>query len=77
MCNMGDGVKHVLTLLSNEVNQRDESDISRGSHGMVQQDSTEPDTVLVTKDDRTSCTQTHPVGYSQSRAECADSRVTN
>ena len=65
MCNVGNGVKRVLTLLSNEVNQRDESDIRRGSHGMVQQDSTEPDTVLVTEDDRTSCTQTHPVGHRQ------------
>ena len=29
-------VKWVLTLLSNEVDQGDESDIRRGSHGVVQ-----------------------------------------
>jgi hypothetical protein len=57
--------KHVLTLLSDEVNQGDESDIRRGSHGMVQQDSAESDATLVTENDRTSCTQTHPVGYRQ------------
>lgn len=62
---MGDGVKRVLTLLSDEVNQRDESDIRRGGHGMVQQDSTEPDAALVTEDDGAPCTQTHPVDRSQ------------
>ena len=65
MCDMGDGVKRVLTLLSDEVNQGDESDIRRRGHGMAQQDSAEPDAALVTKDDGASCTQTHPVDRSQ------------
>ena len=64
-CAMWETVKRVLTLLSDEVNQRDKSNIRGGSHRMVQQDSTEPDAVLITEDDRTSCTQTHPVGGCQ------------
>ena len=45
-----------LTFLGHKVNQGDESDIRRGGHGMVQQDSAEPDAVFVAEDDGTSCT---------------------
>ena len=62
MTNTEGGTKQALTFLSDEFNQGDESDIRRGNHGMIQQDPTEPETVLVAEDNRTSCAQTHPVG---------------
>ena len=55
------GVGLVLTLLGDKFNQRDKSDIRRRSHRMVEQNSTESATILVTEDDRASCTQAHPV----------------
>lgn len=61
MTDIGVGVRRALTFLSHETNQGDESDICGGSHGMVQQDSTESDAVFVTENDRTPCIQTHPV----------------
>jgi len=59
------GEKQAHTLLGDEFYQGNESDVRWGSHGMVQKNTTESDAVLVAEDDRTSCTQTHPVGFCQ------------
>ena len=52
---MEDGVERALTLLSDEFNQGDKPDVRQGSHGVVQQDSTESDAILVTENYRASC----------------------
>ena len=72
MCEMvdtGDGVRPVLTLLGNEFNQGDESDVRRGDHGMVQEGPTKPAAILITEDDGASCTQAHPANRSQPLTE--------
>lgn len=56
MTDAEDVAKRALTLLSDEFNQGDESNVRWGSHGVAQQDSTESDAVFVTEDDGASCT---------------------
>lgn len=54
MTDAADGEKQKLTLLSDEFNQGDKSDIRRGTHGMVQQDPAESAVILVAESDRAS-----------------------